>query len=366
MTEINAGNERVKRAYVRYLREADQKAEATIRAAEHHLRQFETSTGFADFATFSSNQAVAFKRGLASAAYSPVTCHRAVNEVKRFFKWLYLQPGYRSKISPNDIEFFNLSAHDVSIATAPVHRDFATPEQVKAAIDAMPTATEVERRDRAVVSFIFLTQMRDSAVASLRLKHVDLHRMLVHQDPREVKTKFRKSITTFLLPIDHGIERIVIDWVRYLIDVRLFGANDPLFPRTASVVDEEGMFVARDVEPVFWETAGPIRAIFKRAFAGAGITYFPPHTMRHTVTHLVTQRPLTPQVLMAFAQNLGHTSPMTTLTSYGQVPVSRQGELLRSLLLKQGNAEDDEAEDLIARLQALMRKRGPAPEEPIA
>jgi integrase len=221
----------------------------------------------------------------------------------------------------------------------------------------MPSATEVERRDRAVVSFIFLTQMRDRAVASLRLKHVDLGRMLVHQDPREVKTKFRKSIATFLLPIDEGIERIVIDWVRYLIDVRLFGANDPLFPRTASIVDEEGMFVARDVEPVFWETAGPIRAIFKRAFTGAGIKYFPPHTMRHTVTHLVTQRPLTPEVLMAFAQNLGHTSPMTTLTSYGQVPVSRQGELLRSLLLKPASADEEDAEDLLARLQALVRKR---------
>ncbi|MCW5716920.1 MAG: tyrosine-type recombinase/integrase [Bauldia sp.] len=357
MTEINAGNERIKRAYIRYLKEADQKAEATIRAAGHHLRQFEASTDLADFATFNSAQAIAFKKGLVRDGLSEVTRHRAVNEAKRFFKWLRLQNGYRSKIDLTDIEFFNLSAHDVQVAKSAVPRDYATLEQVKAAIGAMPAETEVQQRDRAVLAFILLTQMRDQAVASLRLKHVDIERMLVHQDPREVKTKFRKPIETFLLPIDETAEDIVIDWIRYLREVRHFGANDPVFPRTASSFDATGMNVANTVEPISWKTASPIRAIFKRAFEGAGIRYFPPHTIRHTVTHLVTQRPLTPEVLRAFAQNLGHSSPMTTITSYGHVSTSRQGELLRALLLTPSKEEDD-AEELLARLQALVRKRG--------
>lgn len=53
----------------------------------------------------------------------------------------------------------------------------------------MPSATEVERRDRAVFALIMLTRIRDNAAASLRIKHVDLERMLILQDPTEVRTQ---------------------------------------------------------------------------------------------------------------------------------------------------------------------------------
>ena len=43
----------------------------------------------------------------------------------------------------------------------------------------MPSATEIEQRDRAVMAFTILTGIRDSAMVSLRLKHVDLDRKLV-------------------------------------------------------------------------------------------------------------------------------------------------------------------------------------------
>ena len=58
----------------------------------------------------------------------------------------------------------------------------------------MPTDGEVDRRNRALIAFILMTGMRDTAVASLRMKHIDIARALVTQDPREVRTKFRKLI----------------------------------------------------------------------------------------------------------------------------------------------------------------------------
>lgn len=39
---------------------------------------------------------------------------------------------------------------------------------------------------------------------------------------------------------------------------------------------------------------------------------------------------LTPEQMKAWLQNLGHADVMTTFTSYGAVPVHRQGELMRA------------------------------------
>ena len=58
--------------------------------------------------------------------------------------------------------------------------------------------------------------MRDSAIASLRLKHVDIERRLVKQDPREVATKFSKRIDTYFFPVGEDFEEIVCDWMRFL------------------------------------------------------------------------------------------------------------------------------------------------------
>lgn len=35
--------------------------------------------------------------------------------------------------------------------------------------------------------------------------------------------------------------------------------------------------------------------------------------------------------MKAWSQNLGHANVMTTLTSYGEVPTHRQGELIRGM-----------------------------------
>lgn len=34
----------------------------------------------------------------------------------------------------------------------------------------------------------------------------------------------------------------------------------------------------------------------------------------------------------ALSQNLGHNSPLTTLTSYGEIPICNQGEIIKNLV----------------------------------
>jgi len=61
----NAANERIKRDYFEYLREAKRLSPQSIDAVAKALGQFEESTGWKDFRTFHIKQAVAFKNKLA-------------------------------------------------------------------------------------------------------------------------------------------------------------------------------------------------------------------------------------------------------------------------------------------------------------
>ena len=65
MTKYNAENERIKRKYYTFLKEAKQHSEPTIDAATKALHRFETYSRFLDFKKFHFEQAVAFKKHLA-------------------------------------------------------------------------------------------------------------------------------------------------------------------------------------------------------------------------------------------------------------------------------------------------------------
>jgi integrase/recombinase XerD len=64
MTKHNAENERVKRKYFAYLKEAKRQSEATVDAAASALYRFEAYTKLRDFRAFHIEQATAFKRYL--------------------------------------------------------------------------------------------------------------------------------------------------------------------------------------------------------------------------------------------------------------------------------------------------------------
>ena len=76
--------------------------------------------------------------------------------------------------------------------------------------------------------------MRDGALISLRVKHVDPARLRVIQNPKEVATKASKRIDTFFFPVSDTCEQIVVEWLRYLREALLFSDDDPLFPKPLS------------------------------------------------------------------------------------------------------------------------------------
>ena len=130
MMQRNPKNERLKRQYSDFLKHADGKAEQTIRQVEKAIQRHEAFTAQADFGSFNQKQAKSFKEWLAGQSLAKATIFSTLISLKRFFGWLALQPGYRSKISPSDIEFLSLSDKDIRAAKAPADRAIPTLEQI--------------------------------------------------------------------------------------------------------------------------------------------------------------------------------------------------------------------------------------------
>jgi len=339
MKKYNPNNERIKRKYFTFLKEATGHSEPTVDAVAKALNRFEVHTKFKDFKKFHINQAKAFKKYLAEQKgqqsgkdLSKATLHSTFTQLKRFFQWLAREPGYKSRIQYSDAEYFNLSGKDTRIATAKRQQNVPTMEQIKHVINKMPTDTEIERRNRALIAFTLLTGARDMAIASMKLKHVDLVTGCVNQDARDVKTKFSKTFDTYFFPVGEGIIEIFTEWVAYLQNQKLWGNDDPLFPATRVEVGSSRHFEAVGLERKHWGTTSSIRKIFRESFENAGLPYFNPHSFRNTLAQLgITLCRGDVEGLKAWSQNLGHEKVLTTLINYGEVTYQRQGEIIRGL-----------------------------------
>lgn len=137
-----------------------------------------------------------------------------------------------------------------------------------------------------------------------------------------------------------------------------FGPADPLFPPVKVGVGANGNFEATGFARDCWSIAGPIRAIFKEAFARAGVPNYNPHSFRKTLVRLGLELGLGEAGLKAWSQDLGHDGVLVTLKSYGELPVHRQKELIRAA----AHANDDDALALRLGRQMIrtMRQSGTA------
>lgn len=331
LRKLNPTNEQIKLVYVHFLANADGKADATIRQVEKALRRFETYTNSACFKTFGQKQAMGFKDHLIKQEIALATVLSTLNMLKRFLGWLATQPGYKSRVKQNDIAYLSLPEKEVRAAQAPADKDTPTLKMVESAVGQMPSATSLEKRDRALIALLALTATRVGALITLKVKHFDQRKMVIRQNPLEVSTKFGKRIDAFICPFSQFLEDLFLDWVAHLKGVELFGVNDPLFPKTAMTHDANNFFVASGLSRTHWAGTQPVRSILSRAFAEANIPPHTPHRFRNMLVNEAYERGLSIAEMKALSQNLGHESPMTMLKSYGKIPVEQQGRLIRGM-----------------------------------
>ena len=363
MAKHNSANARIKREYFQYLKEAMRRDEASIDAVAKALSRFEESNGHKDFGRFHREQAVAFKRKMdeqisvrTGTPLSRATVHSTLSAVKAFFFWLAGQPGYKSKIAYDDANYFNLSDKDVRIANATRQRPVPSLDQINHVLATMPAVSDIELRNRALVAFTILTGARDGAMASLKMKHINLVERVVHQDARDVRTKAAKSFRTWFFPVGGDALEIFTDYCQHLRDKLLWGNDDPLFPATLIAIDESGGFAPCGLRRENWKSAGPIREIFKAAFEAAGLPYFNPHSFRNTLVQLGERTCTTAETFKAWSQNLGHEQVLTTFNSYGSVSPHRQAELIRGLGIN--NVQEPAGHELKELMVAVAKLHG--------
>ena len=291
-----------------------------------------------DFALYNADKGIAFKTWLSKREtrgkrLSLVTFHAYLRHLRKFFTWLVREPGYKSRIKSNAIDFLKITERENRMASQSVPRNYPSLEYVRRLVASIVIRNEIDLRDRAMISFTLLTGMRDRAIASLPLGCFDNENLTVIQNPRlGVKTKFAKLIPTTLFRFDEKMSGFIIDWSRDL-KTKGFGVQDPLFPRAK--IDQNGDNLSfqspTEVEAKFWRGAGRMREIFRQRSQQAGLPYFAPHTFRHLAVNLAVKACKNGEEIKAISQNFGHEYVATTIGTYGNLAPSQLTEIIKEM-----------------------------------
>jgi site-specific recombinase XerD len=365
MLKANVENEKIKHKYYDFLKESQGYSDATISAIKKSIYRYEEFTGFEEYSKFSKKKAIEFKKWLeekqdpkTKKQISITTCYHYLRNLKDFFKWLCYQPSYKSKINMTEVEFLRLPKEKARIAVAQKREHYPTFEQLKKVIATIKINNEIDLRDRALLSFTFLSGMRDSAIISLPIVAFNENTLQISQDPKlGVKTKFSKTINSVMFKFDDDMLGFVLDWVKHLKTENFFGNTDPMFPRN-KVENAEGSksFVSNSVEPMFWQSATSIRDIFKQRFEDADIEYFSPHTFRHLAVNTAISKCKNGHEIKAVSQNFGHEDVGTTMTTYGTLNNTQMNRLIANMDFSSSNNLNQA--DLLAKFQQFLNQQG--------
>lgn len=342
-------NEVMKRQFFTHLKDAKGFSKDSIDLYERSILLWQECTDNKDFSGFGKQQARTFKDWInrrttkKETSLSLTYVYHVLRRLKGFFEWLSMQPHYKSKINQSDIEILSLSKKETRIAIQPNKREIPSMKEVIKVIENITIGNEVDRRDRALISFTLLTGARISAIASLPMMAFDEDTLTVDQNPKyEVKTKFSKHITTTFFPIEYSkAVDYFLEWYQYLKKEKGFAGKDPIFPMSKIENGELNISYHNtgEVVPAFWQSSGSARKIFQKRFLDAEVPYYHPHTFRHLVVKEFTKTRLTEEEKKAISQNLGHENTATTFGSYGygHIEEDRQIDIVKRIKL--GNKE---------------------------
>lgn len=332
MVKFLEENERIKHEYATYLRHAKGQDATSIDKARAAIRRFEESTKFKPFKKFHRQQAADFKayldREKSAVTGNPLgvsTVDATLRLVKAFFHWLVSKTGYKRVLTYADVEYFNNTRKAGRVAHTQREIPYPSVQQAAHAFQAMPFETAFQKRDKALFAFFMLTGARDGAVASLKLKHVNIELGHVFQDAREVKTKAAKTIMCQFFPVDPAYRECFQAYVTYLREVEFFGPDDALFPKArVEPVDGRG-FTNLGLSRTGYSNGANLNTIIRLAFSAVQMPQYTPHAFRKTLTKLGDEVCRNRTEFKAWSMNLGHENVATTINSY--LPMTTQAQL---------------------------------------
>ena len=357
MPEFNPINETVKKQYEEALIHGKHRDLKTVKAVWLNINQFEKFTNYLGFETFDAEQAKSFKRWLAmqknknDELLSISTLRSTLNNIRDFFEWLAIHPDYIRKIDGRAVQYLRLSDNDNRAARASREKTPPTLDELDMALRAMPYSTDIEKRDRAIFAFMILTCVRDDALVSLKRKHIDMANKSIWQDPKIVRTKNRKGISTYFVtqPLPFA-EEMFEDWINHFDNNLKFSEDAALFPKTLIETSAKTMaFQVSGLSQDHWADASPVRDIFKKAFQAVELPYYNPHLFRHAIMKWGLKN-LNQYEFKALSQNIGHEHAMTTYNSYAKLTEDEQKEAISNIGQHNADLQSVSTDTLIAEI----------------
>lgn len=325
---FNASNERLKLRFLEFEREALGKSDKTIRLYETALLRFEQFFKYRKLGPLSQQEAIAFKNHLRQGPLTIPVVKATLKVVQSFHQWQIVHSERRSRGTPVALDYLNLTQKERRQAVPMENiRRAPTLEDINKAILMMPARTLVEQRNRAVFALVALTAVRAGVLATLRRKHLDLAEGILTLQSSEVETKFSKSARVVLVPFAYP-------WLNmlslYVDALRAAGFDDqaPLFPKTEITQGRGVEFAKRTLskEPFV------DRQVFDRcviqACLTAGLPPFTIHSIRRTHVRLSCSAGIDVGLAIAISQNLGHSHPRTTFSSYGTLTLDDRKQII--------------------------------------
>jgi integrase len=277
---VNRHNYQWIKAHLKYLEEIRQLSYSSVRRYWFYLRHLLL---WADEALFSDAPAIRPVFGLYLAnvesqgngvPLAPETVRKVIDASKRFFVWAKMEcPSQFKSVSKSWIDALVPPRLD---DPPPADHEFVTLEEAiqLATLEADEDDLAL-RRDRAGAAMLYLSGMRVGALGTLPIEAVDVKRREVRQwRSLGVKTKFRKSATTYLLPIPELLA-VVEEWDA------LVRAQLPPKAMWHPPTDHSWGQQTLSADPPGRHRGETIGKRLRKLFARAGLEYRSPHKFRH-------------------------------------------------------------------------------------
>ena len=273
-----------------------------------------------------------------SGGISNSTARHRASQLAAFFTWLRGQEGYK-RLSRSLPDYFALP-RSVSAQQLPeAQKVYLTLEDANRMVAKMPGKNLVQRRDRAMVAFAYISGLRAGALTSVRFKHLDLNARTVWQDARDMKAKNGKSYLAKWFPRTEGFQDMFLDWLTELTKLG-FEPQDAVFPDGKDLIAR--LPKSAPVEPL--QSSRPLQAAFLRASTEIG-KKCSPHSARHTLKALGAQLCRTLEDRKAWSMNLGHSDEQITERHYGKMSPERGASIMEAL--RSGEIFTEEENEMI-------------------
>ena len=123
-----------------------------------------------------------------------------------------------------------------------------------------------------------------------------------------------------------------LDWYHYLRKEKLFGNEEPLFPKSKQIQTENNYnFNYDSVSNEFWRSHSAIREIFIQRAKSANVKPFSPHKYRHLSIKLAFDKCQNAKEIKAVSQHFGHEDVSTTIQVYGNYNPDELSEILNEI-----------------------------------